>query len=354
MSTVRWGILGAGAVAGQFAAGLASVKGARLEAVSSRSRAAAEAFASRFGAARTHHGYEELVQDPDVDVVYVATLNEHHKEHCLLAIRAGKAVLCEKPFALDAAEGRAIVEEARRKRVFCMEAMWMRFSPALREALSLARAGALGELRLLSAQLGFTNDPDSGSRLFTRPGGGALLDLGVYPLSLAHAIFGRPSRIASHVVIGPTGVDEQVTALLEYPGSRQAIVAASLRSHLGNSATIHGTDGLLELGEPLYFPLRYRLVPTPRARGMQRAARRPVERLRHNPLARSLAALRTRLGTPGAVVRRPPGNGYDCEAAEVVRCLGAGLLESPGMPLDETLAVLETMDAIRRTWTAEG
>jgi len=342
-------VLGTGAVAGRFAEDLALVEGARLQAVASRAYARAEGFAARFRVPRAYESYERLVHDGEVDVVYVATPNDLHAEHCLIVIEAGKAVLCEKPFALNASEGRAIIECARRRGVFCMEAMWMRFSPALREVLELAREGAIGELRLLSAELGFSHKPDLCSRLFSRPGGGALLDLGVYPLSLAQALFGRPTRVASLATVHASGVDEQFGAVLEYPGGRQAIVAASVRSQLANAAAIHGTGGILQVAAPLYFPHRYRLVRVPTNRPMRRASRGAMARIRQQKWLRSLAEVR-RLLRAGGVTRRAPGNGYASEAAEVVRCLRGGLLESPKMTLDDTLAVLESMDAIRQQW----
>ena len=351
MSQIRWGILGCGTVAGQFAEGLRAVPGARLSAVAAREGQRASAFAAEFGAERWHVGYEALVADPGVDVVYVATRNQDHERHCLLAIEAGKAVLCEKPFALGAAEGRRVVEAARRQGVFCMEGMWMRCAPAVREALSLLRDGAIGEPRLLTAALGFPYPQGTAGRLFEPPGGGALLDLGVYGVALAQAAFGKPTGVTSRAVTGAGGVDEQVSALLEYPGGRQALVTASLRSLLANEATVHGTAGRLRLEAPLYFPTRYRLEATrPHFPPAGPPRRRPLARLRRSAMAQALFRLRAGFRSR-STVRRPAGNGYDAEAAEVGRCLAAGLGESPILPLDDTLAVLETLDAIRALWT---
>jgi predicted dehydrogenase len=347
MSEVRWGIMGTGAVAGLFAEALASVSGARLHAVASSTRERAKEFADWFGASCAYEGYERLVEDPAVDIVYVATANERHCNHCLQAIQAGKPVLCEKPFALNAAEARDVVEAARRRSVFCMEAMWMRFSPAMREALQTARRGGLGELRLLSAQLGFPYQLDPQNRVFTKPGGGALLDLGVYPLSLAQALFGHPVRIASSVEIGLSGVDEQFAAVLDYEGGRQAVIAASLRAQLANAATINGTKGVLEIVEPLYFPERYRLLQTSLHGPMPRGSRNVRSELRLHPWVRAIADLRARTRWRN-IVRRPRRSGYSFEVEEAQRCLRLGLRESPEMPLDDTLAVLECVDTIRQ------
>lgn len=349
--SVGWGIVGTGAIAHAFAGGLAYVEGATLAAVGSRSQGSANAFASGHGGARAYASHEEMVGDPAVDVVYVATPNEVHAQHTLLAIAAGKAVLCEKPFAVDAAQANIVVEAARRARVFCMEAMWMRCSPVVQEVIELVRSGAIGDPRVLNAQLGFPNDLDPGSRVFGPEGGGALLDLGVYPVSLAHAVFGRPDRVTSSAVLLESGVDEQVCAILDYDDGRQAVVAASLRSHLTNAASIHGTRGVLRIDEPLTFPHRYHRTRVPvRAAGAS-APRSARSRLRHHPVGRLLAEQKHRLRTQSSTMR-VRGNGYSAEAAEVMRCVTEGRTESPLMSLDETVAVLETMDAMRSCWVA--
>lgn len=348
--TIRWGILGTGVIARRFAEGLAHAPGAELLAVGSRARSSAQVFAAELGARRFYGSYEELVADRDVDVVYIATPNTLHRENALLCFDRGKAVLCEKPFTINAAEARSVIAVARQKRLFCMEAMWMRFSPLMTEADAVLRRGILGDLRMVSVQLGLSFEPSPEHRVF-RPdlGGGALLDLGVYPISLAHKLLGRPTRVVSDTVLGPTGVDEQVSAILGYPGGRQAIVSASLRNRTTNEAVIMGTHGTMRLHEPLYRPevLSFSRTPLEGAAPPGRARRsRHVGRLLQHPLVRDLssrvAGLRTR-----SVARRTAGNGYDHEAVEVMRCLREGALESRIMPLDETVAVLETMDTIR-------
>lgn len=348
--TIRWGILGTGVIARRFAEGLAHAPGAELLAVGSRTRTGAQAFAAELGARRAYGSYEELAADRDVDVVYIATPNTLHRENALLCFDRGKAVLCEKPFTLDAAEARSVAEVARKKRLFCMEAMWMRFSPLMTEVDALLRRGILGDLRMVSVQLGLSFEPSPAHRVF-RPdlGGGALLDLGVYPISLAHKLLGRPSRIVSDSVVGPTGVDEQVSAILGFPGGRQAIVSASLRNRTTNEAVLMGTHGTMRLHEPLYQPEVLSFTRTPLegpapAGGARRSAH--LGRFAQHPLIREItsrvAALRTR-----SIARRAEGNGYNHEAVEVMRCLREGALESRIMPLDETVAVLETMDTIR-------
>lgn len=351
MHDVRWGIVGTGAIAESFAAALSLVNGAVLHGVTSRTSGRADAFASRFGVLHAYRGYDQLLQDTAIDIVYVATRNEYHYEDSLAAIAAGKAVLCEKPFTLNAEQGRCVIEAARRRGVFCMEAMWMRCSPAVHEVLELVRSGVLGSPRFVSAQLGYPIEFDPLDRVFAKPGGGALFDYGVYPLSFVQALLGRPTRISSIVCIGPTGVDDQFTAVLEYESGCQATIAASLRSQLSNRVAIHGTDGIVDDVGPLYFPKRYHIVRTPI--NTRRQSKPPSRLLTlHRRAWSHLTRILLGHDATGQFIRREVANGYACEAAVVQRCLRAGLRESPEMPLDETIAVLECMDGIRRQWVA--
>jgi predicted dehydrogenase len=349
LTEVRWGIVGTGAIGETFGTALLSVGGAVLRGVASRSRGCAGQFAARLGAQRAYRDYTELLQDPAIDIVYVATRNEHHHEDSLAAIDAGKAVLCEKPFTLNAAEAREVVAAARRRGVFCMGAMWMRCSPAVREVLDTVRNGSIGRPRFVTAELGYPIRFDPSDRVFAKPGGGALFDYGIYALFFVHAVLGRPARIRSAACIGPTGVDDQCAAVLEYGPDCQAVIVASLRSQLANAAAIRGTDGFLDRVEPLFFPKRYHFEQTPVNTREPRRTRRGLSTLPQRAWSRFGRVV---LGRPetGQVVRREVPNGYAWEAQEVQRCLRAGLRESPEVPLDETIAVLESMDTIRCGW----
>jgi predicted dehydrogenase len=314
---VRWGILGAGNIAGSFAEGLQVLPDAALVAVGSRSQEKAAAFAARFGGgARAHGSYEELASDPDVDAVYVATPHTFHLEHTLLALAHGKAVLCEKPFALNLGEAEVMVAEARARHLFLMEAMWTRLLPHVERAVTMAQEGALGEVRQLTADFGFRAAFDPRSRLFDPAlGGGGLLDVGVYPLWLAQAVFGEPEEVAAFARLGETGVDEEISVLLRYPGGQTAALQAANRLQTPHEATIIGTEGYL------------RLLPS---------WWRPSHLVFHRP-----GRDPERLEVPSE------GNGYNYEAAEVGRCLRAGRLESDRLPLASTLSVMRTMDRIR-------
>jgi predicted dehydrogenase len=319
MQPIRWGILGRGGIANSFAQGLRALPDAQLLAVGSRSAQAAEAFGEQYGVPHRYGSYAALVQDPDVDVIYVATPHPFHRDHSLLAMRAGKAVLCEKPLTVNARQAAELIEYARAQRLFLMQAMWTRFLPAIGRLRQLLADGVIGEVRLLQADFSFRADFDPHHRLFDPAlGGGALLDAGIYPLSLASMVFGRPAAIASQAHLGATGVDEQAAVVLKYEAGQLAVLTMATRTAGPQTAVIRGTEGYITL---------------------------PPEWLRATRL------VITRPGQPDEVVDRPlEGNGYNYEAAETMRCLRGGLVESDVMPLDETLALMQTLDAIRAQW----
>jgi len=315
---VRIGVLGPGHIAATFAAALAVVPGAVLQSVASRDGARAEEFAARHGARRAYAGYERLAEDPDVDLVYVATPHAFHCEHALLCLEHGKAVLVEKPFALDAAQARRMVEAARRHRVFLMEGMWSRFLPATRRAFELVAAGEIGEPRMVSADFSFGRPLDPASRLLNPAlGGGGLLDVGIYPLAFTSLFFGaHPVETSSFAHLGPTGVDEHAALLLRYEGGRIASLTCGVQAVGPYEAHVLGTRGRVSL--PAF-------------------AKAETVRL--------IRADRTEdFSFPFAV------NGFEHEIAGVVACVASGALEHPEMTLDETVALLEIMDGMRRSW----
>ena len=268
---------------------------------------------------RQHGSYEALATDPDVDVVYVATPHALHHTNARLCLEAGKAVLCEKPFTLNATQARDLVELARERQLFLMEAMWTRFLPALIEVRRLVDKGAIGEVQFLTADFGFRKDFDPSHRLFDPAlGGGALLDVGVYLVSLASLFLGRPTQIRSLAQIGPSGVDERAALLFGYDGGRFAQLTAAITAATPQTATIVGATGSIAL-QPLWWRV-------------------------------STFTLAPNGGQPETFETPYTGNGYCHEAAEAMRCLRAGALESPAMPLDETVAVMETLDRVRAEW----
>lgn len=316
---IRWGILGTGNIAHQFARGLSVLTDAELVAVGSRSQETADAFGDEFGVGRRHPSYEALANDPDVDAIYVSTPHSLHRENSLLCLDAGKAVLCEKPFTINAREAEEVVKAAREKQLFLMEAMWTRFLPALVRVRELLAERAIGDVRMVAADFGFRTNVNPKSRLFDPAlGGGALLDVGVYPVSLASMILGAPARVAGLAHLGETGVDEQGAIVLGYAGGQIANLYTAVRTNTPHDARIMGTNGSIQINSPWWKP---------------------------TALTVSVA------GAEPEVVELPyEGNGYNYEAAEVGRCLRAGKLESDHMPLDETLAIMRTLDQIRAEW----
>jgi len=317
--TCRWGVLGPGRIAGQFARGLAVLDDAELVAVGSRSQENANRFAEEFDVPRRHSSYAELAADPDVDAVYVATPHPAHVENAILCLEAGKAVLCEKPFAVNASQVERMIGVARERGVFLMEAMWTRFLPLLVQVRQWLADGTIGEVRMVKADFGFRSDLDPQGRLFNPElAGGALLDIGCYTISLASMVFGtQPDRIVSMTHLGETGVDEQSAMIFGYPEGQLAILTCAVRTGIDQDARIYGTEGMIRL-------------PASWWRGTQ-------------------ATLM--VGEEEQTVDLPyDGTGYNCEAAEVMRCLEAGKLESAFMPLDESLAIMQTMDRVREQW----
>lgn len=362
--TIRWGILGTGFTAGEFAQGLQSLPDARLYAVSSRTFSNAQTFAQRFKVPKAYGSYEELVNDPAVDVVYVATPNDRHKADCLLSLNADKPVLCEKPFTINAQEAREVINLARQKQLFCMEAMWMRCMPLIQNVQELVKSGAIGEVCTLTAEFGYPAAFDPKSRFFNREaGGGALLDRGIYLLSLAFYLLGKPSQIVSQPTIGKSGVDEQSAILLRYPQGQLAILLANLRTYASNEATITGTRGKIQIHAPFYKPHQITLTkfpevapaPLPSGASSPGLKKKVTSYIQSNAVLRRLYfqfgdSLRSIIRPSSTTVEPYIGNGYNYEAAEVMQCLRKGVLESPIMPLDETLSLMETMDEIRREW----
>ena len=316
---VRWGILGTGTIAHAFSAALRGMD-ARIAAVGSRRQESADSFGDAFAIGRRHASYEALVADPEVDVVYVATPNALHKDHVILCLKAGRAVLCEKPLAISADEGEAMVGCARERGLFLMEAMWTGFFPAIAKLEELLAAGAIGEPRLVTADFGFREEEvDPEQPLFDKAlGGGALLDVGSYGLWLAALVLGEPTGLTSQAHLGETGVDEQSAVVMSYPGGALAILHTAIRTETPQEAVIAGTRGWIRLDAPWWRPARLRLKVH---------------------------------GADEQIFDLPyEGNGYAHEAREVMRCLHAHETESPRMPLAQSLSILRTMDSLRAQW----
>jgi predicted dehydrogenase len=314
MST-RWGILATGTIAHAFAEDLALVPGAELVAVGSRAPAAAQEFAQRFAIPRAYGSWAELAADPDVDVVYVATPHSAHHPAAKLLLESGKAVLCEKPFTLDLDQATELVELARIRGLFLMEAMWTRCNPAILRLVELVADGRIGTVRTVHADFGVAVALPPTHRMRARElGGGALLDLGVYPVSFAHLFLGEPSHISAWATLTQQGVDDNTGMLFGYDSGALATLTCSMVADTPHVAAVCGTKGRVEIA---------------------RRFLRPDTLVLH------------RNETSETMTVPYQGLGYVHEAVEVQRCLSAGLTESPLMPLDDTLAVMRTLDRVR-------
>jgi predicted dehydrogenase len=351
--SIRWGIMGTGRAAIEFARGLRFAQGAELTAVGSRSTETAVEFARRSGAMRAWPSYEELVRDPAVDVVYIATPHTLHRDHCLLALGAGKAILCEKPFTATANEAQEVITCARHQKLFCMEAMWMHFLPAMQKAIDLIGTGAIGEPRILSADFGVPALFNPKGRVFSASlGGGALMDRGVYPLALARRLFGESSNIEAMSTSTSSNVDEHSAVLIKYSGGQVAMLAATLSAYAANEAVIMGTEGRITIHEPLCRPDRLTIsrAPMPTPDGAWAARTGLKDRFRSNPMIRRLRHI---LPMRAKTMYIPyVGNGYNYEASEVGRCWNVGAIESTVWSLDQTAGVMQTLDLIRNRLSA--
>jgi predicted dehydrogenase len=315
MRTVRWGVVGPGRIASKVVRDFPHVPNAELVAVASRSAERAEAFATEHGIPRTHDSYRSIIDDDGVDVLYIATPHPQHRAVALAAIRAGKAVLVEKAFTVTPAATVEIVAAAQQAGVFAMEAMWTRFQPAIVAMRELIADGAIGSVQAVQADLGVRPSRDPRDRFFNPAiGGGAMFDVGVYPISFAQMVLGNPDTVHAHGVLGPSGVDVEEAVLLGFADGRSAALFSSLRCATPGQARVFGTGGWIEVPPRFHHPDRIIL-----------------HRAGHDPEVITMPAI---------------GDGYSHELIEVSDCVAAGRTESSVMPLADTVAVQDVMGAV--------
>ncbi|HEY0949820.1 Gfo/Idh/MocA family oxidoreductase [Nocardioides sp.] len=327
METIGWGILATGKIAHAFARDLALVPGARLAAVGSRRAESATAFAEEYAAPAAHGSYEELVSDPAVDVVYIATPHALHLDNARLAFEAGKHVLCEKPLTLDVADAEEMVRLAGAHDRFLMEAMWTACHPVVRELGERLRSGEFGMPRHLHAELGFRVDAPPEDRMLNPAlGASALLDMGIYPLTIAHLLLGPAERLTATGDLSDRGIDLDVAVAGRYAGGALATMTASMTSYSSRRCEIATDRGRITMDD-FHHPTS--AVFTPYAPGPGSWVVEP--------------------GAPVEVTGTEPvlGQGYGNEIAEVGRCLREGLRESPLVPHQQTLTLLRQMDELR-------
>ena len=319
MTITRWGIFGTGTIATEGAKAINLLPDAQLVAIGSRSQDSAERFGNEWNIPARHGSYEALVNDPAVDVVYVATPHPFHKDNAMLALTAGKPVLLEKPFTVNANQAIDVINLAREKGLFLMEAMWARFVPANVKMRELVKSGTIGDLNIVIVNLTFAQPYNLEGRLYKPElAGGALLDLGVYTLSYASWVLGEPSRVQSHVFKAPTGVDQRNSLLLSYESGASALLTSAMRSPAPVEATIIGSEGSIRIHDPFYCPTKF-------------TVNKPDQESEQYDIPYD-------------------GTGFHYEFAHVQNCLAAGLTESPVLSMDESLQIMKTMDAIRAQW----
>lgn len=319
---LRWGVVATGQIARRVTADIALLDDAVLQAVSSRREAAAADFAREFGFLSSYSdsggrsGYQHLFDDPDVDVVYIATPHSQHHEVAEAALKAGKHVLCEKPFTMNAAEAQSLLNLARAQGLFLMEAVWTRFLPSVNRAWDIIATGELGEIQWVQADLGFVASYDAGSRLWDpAAGGGALLDLAVYPLTWALGSLGVPTGLSATGTLNDDGVDLRNALTLTYKSGPFAQLTTSIAAAYPSTATVSGNAGWLSTSAPLFNPSQLTIQP---GNGERRTE--AFEQV---------------------------GNNYVYQLREVSRCIQAGIFESPTMPWEDTLLTMRLLDEVR-------
>lgn len=313
---LRWGILGPGGIARRFAADVPAHTAASIVAVGSRSQGRAAAFAEEFAIPTAHGSYADLVADPQVEAIYIASPHSEHLEHALLALRGGKPVLVEKSLTRNAGEARRLFEEAAAQNLFAMEAMWTRFLPHMVALRDLLAREVIGPVRMLTAEhgQGLNHVPDTHRMKNPELAGGAMLDLTVYPISFAHDVLGVPDQVLALGTKASTGVDATESVSLRYGNDAVALLGASMMAATPNNAVISGTEGRIEIDGTFYAPSRLTV---------RRTDADPVE------------------------VSPAVGSGFEYQAAEVARRIHAGDTESPLHTWADTIAVMETMDTAR-------
>jgi predicted dehydrogenase len=316
--TYNWAILGCGKIARKFAADLKVLPNARLYAAASRSLENAQNFAGELGFEKAYGSYEELVNDPEVDVVYIATPHSHHFEHALLCLNHRKAVLCEKAFAINAKEVALMIEIARRNNTFLMEAFWTRFQPSFLKVLEIIRSGELGALKMIHSDFAFNAEYNPEKRLYNvNLGGGSLLDIGIYPVFMSLMAFGKPAEIKTLATFCPTGVEESIMMAFKYPGGEIASLVSSFASYSSTQTEFSFENGFVRLNRRFY-------TPTTLTYWKNWEDEKIIE------------------------FEKGAGFGYELEATHVMDCLDAGKIESDLMPQSFSADLMEILDWVRK------
>ena len=320
MRIIRWGILGAGRIARKFASDLRLAENCELMAIGSRSQQSADEFNKEFPVQYCHYSYEELAQNPEVDVIYIATPHNLHYENTLLCLQHNKAVLCEKPFAMNSRQAIEMIKLAKEKKLFLMEALWTKFHPHYIKTLEMVQQGLLGEITSVLVNFGFKPIPPVPVRLFDPAlGGGTVMDIGIYNVFIAMSVLGKPDHIEATMTPASTEVDEQCAILFRYKNGALAQLFSTFSSDLATEADICGGEGRIRLTSRFYEP--------------------------SSTIEFSKGKADTKQVIP---VHKEQGFGYQYEARHVNDCLRNGLTESNIVSFADTILLMETLDKIRK------
>jgi dihydrodiol dehydrogenase / D-xylose 1-dehydrogenase (NADP) len=318
---IKWGILGTGRISRAFAEGLRSAPNGTLQGIASRDHTRSKAYADEWNVPLAFENYQQMAESELIDAVYVATPHTQHAENSILCMKNGKAVLCEKPFAVNSLQANEMVAQASASNVLLMEGMWSRFPPLMKELRKALSSGEIGEVRTLQADFGFkpkTRDPE-GRLLNPNLGGGSLLDIGIYPIALASMVMGKPKSFVSDWHRGPTGIDEQAACILKYENGSMALLHSSLESETRQEAFLSGTEGNICLHKQCWKPQKMTITSN------------------HSQKTR--------------IVEMPfEGNGFNYEAEFFGNLLLEGKTDNEIMSLDESLEIMTLLDQIRKEW----
>ena len=317
LKTINWGIIGPGRIAHKFAQGIASLPDAKLYAVASRSEERAHNFARQYGAPYYYEGYEKMVQNPEIDIIYISTPHTFHYENTLMCLENNIPVLCEKPFTITREQLQILIDTARKRKIFLMEAIWTRFLPTIKKVIEIKESGELGSINAIYADFGFKAPVDYNGRLYNlNLGGGALLDIGIYPVFLSLLLLGKPEEIKSMAVISETGADESCSILFKYNCGLMASLNCTITAETPIEAVIIFEKGRIRINRGWFAPSSLTIFSS-------KEKKKEVTFNYH-------------------------GNGYHLEAIEAMKCLKKGLTECPELPLDFSLDLMGLLDEIRR------
>jgi predicted dehydrogenase len=313
---VKFGIIGLGKVAHKFAHDLALVDGCVLQAVGSRNLKKARKFATEHQATQFYSSYEEVAADPEIAIIYIATPHVFHFENTMMCLHAGKAVICEKPFAMNLEEVEIMIQTAKDKNLFLMEALWTRFIPSTLKVIELMEQNTIGKIHSIQANFGYVATTDPASRLIARElGGGSLLDIGIYPIFISLLLLGTPVETASIAQLSKTGIDQHCAMLMKFKNGATAILESTFLTMTSNEAALYGSKGKITMQAPFHHTEKIVVEIN---------------------------------GTEPYQIASPMiGNGYAHEIEEVKNCLIAGKIESDKMSFINSLELIKTLDLIR-------